>query len=234
MVGAVAFPLQNILSFIGYNTRQMSSFFVSIGHLKQENERLLAENIALKVENADCADRARENEAIRKELGILPRDQFEFVSAEVTGQDDASSGNALLINKGEVSGIRKGLAVIVGKGVLVGRVVETTPFSARVLLLSDSESAVNAVAGEMEARGVVRGEYGLGLVLDMVLQSDTLRVGDEIITSGLGGDVPRGLLIGTATSVESSADRLFQRATLASPTRFDRVRFVSVVMSTKP
>lgn len=233
-VGAAAFPFQNVLSFIGYNLRQFGSFFVSIGHLKQENERILAENIDLKVKNADCADTVRENDVLRKEIGLLPRDRFEFISAEVIGRDDASSGNAILISKGEVAGVQKGFAIIVGKGVLIGRVVETTPFSARVRLLSDSRSVVNAVAGATEARGVVRGEYGLGLVLDMVLQSDTLRVGDEVITSGLGGDVPRGLLIGTTTSVESSADRLFQRATLASLVRFDEIRFVSVVLNTRP
>lgn len=234
VVGTAAFPLQNVLSFIGYNFQQFGSFFVSIGHLKQENERLLAENIALKVTNADCADTTRENGVLRKEMGLLPRNQFDFISAEVIGRDDPSSGNELLINKGEAAGIRKGLAVIVERGVLVGRVVETTPISSRVLLLSGSESVVNAIAGATEARGVVRGEYGLGLVLDMVLQSDTLRVGDDVITSGLGGDVPRGLLIGTATSVEVSADRLFQRATLASPIRFDEIRFVSVVLNTRP
>lgn len=231
--GVIAFPFQNVTAFVGYHAGQAGSFFSSIGTLKQENERLQAENIDLRSDNAHLADEARENESLRKELDLAPRDRFRLVAAEVIGRDNASSGGAILINRGSSSGIEKGMAVIVGKGVLIGRVEEVTPFSARVLLISDSGSAVSAIAGKTESRGVVRGEYGLGLVLDMVLQSDALFDGDEVITSGLGGDVPRGLFIGTVTSIESSADRLFQRATIAAPIHFDQVRFVSVIMNEK-
>jgi rod shape-determining protein MreC len=232
-VGTVTFPFQNVGSFFGYHAGRIGSFLGSIGRLKQENERLLEENIDLKAEVAALADVSRENAALRTERGLAPYAQFELKAAEVMGRDDVSSGGAILLNVGELAGIRKGMAVVVGKGTLIGRVVETTPLASRVLLLSDSASAVNAVAGATEARGVVRGEYGLGLTLDMVLQSETLREGDEVITSGLGGEVPRGLLIGTITRVESSTDRLFQYATIASPIRFDRVRFVSVIIGTK-
>ncbi len=232
--GTAAFPFQSILSFFGYHIHQAGSFFVSVGDMKRENERLSEENVDLKAKVAALSDVSRENELLREERGLLPRDRFELRSAEVIGRDDVSSGGAILIDAGESAGVRKGMTVVAGKGVLLGRIVEVSPFSSRVLLLSDSESAVSAVVGRTEARGVVRGEYGLGLVLDMVLQSDTLRAGDEVITSGLGGDVPRGLLVGTATTVESSADRLFQRATLSSPIRFDRVRFVSIILNVKP
>ncbi len=234
VLGTVAFPLQNILSFLGYHTERVGSFFLSVGDLKRENERLLEENINLKADVAALSDVSRENATLREERGLVPYAQFELKAAEVMGRDDASSGGAILLNVGETAGIRKGMAVVVGKKTLIGRVVETTPFASRVLLLSDSASAVNAIAGATEARGVARGEYGLGLALDMVLQSETLREGDEVITSGLGGEVPRGLLIGTITKVESSADRLFQYATLVSPVRFDQVRFVSVIVRTKP
>ncbi len=233
VVGVAAFPLQNVLSFIGYNTGQVGSFFASVGHLKQENEQLRAENIELRAKDAALADVSRENNSLRKEIGLLPRDRFVLKEAEVIARDDVSSGGAILLNVGDAAGVRTGMAVVVGNGILIGRVVETTLFSSRVLLLSDSGSVVNAIAGATEARGVVRGEYGLGLVFDMVLQSDTLRAGDEVITSGLGGDVPRGLFVGTATSVESSADRLFQHATLSLPIHFDQLRFVSVILNTK-
>lgn len=232
--GAAAFPLQNIVAFVGYYTGEVGSFVSSVGQLKRENENLLNENISLKAKNAALADQERENEALRIDAGLLPRDRYDFKAAEVIGRDIASSGSAILLNTGDVAGVRKGMAVVVGAGVLVGRIVETTPFSSRAVLISDSGSAVNAVSGVSEARGVVRGEFGLGLVLDMVLQSDIIKDGDTVITSGLGGDMPRGLLIGTVTTVESSPDGLFQRATLASPVRFDRLRFVSVVIKALP
>ena len=229
--GAIAFPFQSVVAFVGYHARQAGSFLSSIGALKQENERLQTENMNLRSDNARLADEDRENELLRKELELAPRNQFRLTAAEVIGRDSASFGGAILINRGSSSGIEKGMSVIVGKGVIVGRIVETTLFSARVLLISDSGCAIGAIVGRSESRGVVRGEYGLGLLLDMVLQTDTLLSGDEVITSGLGGDVPRGLLIGTVISVESSADRLFQRATIAAPVKFDQIRFVSIILN---
>lgn len=232
-LGTMLTPVHNVVALFGYHANQVGSFLSSVGSLKVENERLLEETIELRARVAMLSDVVRENELLREERGLLSRDRFDFKSAEVIGRDSVSSGGAILINIGETAGVRKGMAVVVEKGVLIGRVVETSPFSSRILLVSDSESALNAISGADEARGIVRGEYGLGLVLDMVLQTDTLREGDEVITSGLGGDVPRGFLIGTVTSIESSNDRLFQRATLVSPVRFDRLRFVSVVLEAK-
>ncbi len=232
--GAIAFPLQNVTAFVGYEIGQTGSFLSSLGTLKRENERLSEENTDLRAENANLADQSRENDLLREELKLAPRDRFDIVSAEVIGRENASSGGEVILNKGTSSGIEKGMAVISGSGVLVGRVVELTPFSSRVLLISDSGSAINVVVGPNEARGIVRGEYGLGLVLDMVLQAETFAAGDEAITSGLGGDLPRGLLIGSVVSTESSPDRLFRRGTIASPIRLDEVRFVSVIVGSKP
>lgn len=229
----IAFPAKNVLSFAAYHFRSAGSFFVSIGAMKQEYEKLLSENAELRARNATLADMERENEALRHEIGLLPRDRFRLVPAEVIGRGGSGSGGSLILNVGEQSGVRKGMAVVVDRGVFAGRIGSVAPFSSGVIAVSDPESIVNAVETATEARGIVRGEYGLGLVFDMVLQSDTIREGDEVVTSGLGGDIPKGLLVGTVIRQESSIDQLFQRATLAFPVRLDRTRFVFVVVGEK-
>jgi rod shape-determining protein MreC len=82
---------------------------------------------------------------------------------------------------------------------------------------------------ETGAKGIVHGEYGLGLIMDMVTQSDTLNDGDTIITSGLGSNIPRGLLVGKIKEVRVSADRLFQQAVITSRIKYSKLDVVFII-----
>jgi len=229
VVMTVTFPFQRIFSNVAFGLNNTYLFFVSIGDLKSENERLEKERRQLLVENALYGDIRKENEELRREIELLPRETFSLEPATVIGRDISGVGNWISIDKGSSSGIRAGMSVIVDNGIFVGRVVEVFLASSRVMLLSNGESLVSGISIDSEAKGIVKGEYGLGLFLDMVLQTDTLKAGDTIITSGLGGDVPRGLLIGTLQNIHLSNDKLFQQATIIPPLRLDRMRYVFVI-----
>lgn len=228
-VMTVTLPLQKIFSVTAFELRDTFSFFASISDLKSENERLEKERLRLFVEHSQFVDVSKENEALRHELGLLPRNQFSLKSAEVIGRDVSGLGNWISINQGSLDGIHKGMPVIVDAGVLVGKVAEVFPSNARVMLLSNPESLINGLTLDTDAKGIVKGEYGLGLLYDMVLQADALKVGDTVVTSGLGGDMPQGLLIGTLQETRFSSDRLFQQASIITPVRFDRLRYVFVI-----
>lgn len=228
----VTAPFQKIFSVTAFELADIARFFASIGELKNENERLEKERLQLLVEVAKLSDVSKENDELRRELGLVPRDRYTLKSAEIIGRDVTGLGNWLSINVGSLDGIQKGMPVIVDAGVLIGRVAEVFPTNARVMLLSNPESIINGIALDTNARGIVKGEYGLGLLFDMVLQSDTLTSGDTVVTSGLGGDMPKGLLIGTLQETRLSQDHLFQQASLLSPVRFDRLRYVFVVENT--
>lgn len=228
-VMTVAWPIQKIFSVTAFEFGDTFRFFTSIGDLKNENERLEKERLRLLVENARLADVGRENEELRQQIGLLPRDRFSLKPAAVIGRDVSGLGNWISIDQGSLQDIRKGMPVIVGAGVLVGKVEKVFPSSAHVMLLSNPESLVNGIALETDAKGIVKGEYGLGLLFDMVLQADTLQTGDRVVTSGLGGDLPQGLLIGALQEVRFSEDHLFQQASLVSPVKFDRLRYVFVI-----
>lgn len=231
-VMTLTLPLQKIFSVMAFELRDTFGFFASISDLKSENERLEKEHLRLFVEHSQFVDVSKENEELRRQIGLLPRNQFSLKSAEVIGRDISGLGNWISINQGSLDGIRKGMPVIVDAGVLVGTVSEVFPSNARVMLLSNPESLVSGVALETDAKGIVKGEYGLGLLYDMVLQADALKAGDTVVTSGLGGDMPRGLLIGTLQETHFSGDRLFQQASIIMPVRFDRLRYVFVIENT--
>ena len=121
------------------------------------------------------------------------------------------------------------MPVIVSDSIIMGKVSEVLAHTSKVSLLSDSQSVVNVVDVETGARGVLRGEYGLGILMDMVSQQDGLNKDDTIITSGLGGDIPRGLLVGKINEVKFSSDKLFQQAIITPRIKYSKQDTVFVI-----
>lgn len=204
-------------------------FLGSIGELKSENEKLLEENRELTSKNALLGDIENENKLLREQLDLLPRKEYGLESSFVIAQDPLGQGNFLFIDKGSSSGLQSGMPVIVSRGILVGRITEVYPNSAKVVLINEKNSAVNCEIEDSGAKGIVKGAYGLGFMMDMISQSEVVKEGDVIISSGLGGDMPRGLYIGKVKEVGQSADKLFQQASIISPVDYSSLRVVSII-----
>ena len=224
-------PIERIFSFIGFKVKSTFSVFGSIGTLHEENARLLTENIQLQSELTRLHTEAEENVRLRDQLGVPQKKPFDTVAAEVIGRTYTDAGRWITLNRGSFDGIQTLMPVIVGDGVLAGRIDEVSPTSARVMLLTHPESVLNAQDENTHTQGVVRGAYGLGLVFDRVPQADSLAVGDRISTSGLGGGVPSALLLGTVEEVQTTPDHLFQQATLKPIFSFETIRFVRIIRS---
>jgi len=141
------------------------------------------------------SDMKNENANLREQLDLLPRDRFNLAAASVISQDPNGTGNWLGIDKGSADGITVGMPVIVSKSIFVGRIDQVDAKSSQVALLTNPKSTINVMTLENGAKGVARGEYGLGIIFDMVLQTDSINVGDVVVTSGIGGELPRGLYV---------------------------------------
>lgn len=225
----IAAPFQKVAYLISFKAAQVGDFFSSIHRFKQDNEKLVGENQRLMAENAMLKDEKQENSILREQLKLLPRDKFDLETAHVISQDPYGSGNWIEINKGANYGIQKGMPVIISGGILVGRIEEVYYTTAKIILITNPNNIVNGIVADTEVKGIVRGEYGLGIIFDMVLQTDVIKEGDEVITSGLGENMPRGLFIGNIREVKLSSDRLFQQALISSPIKFTRLQTVSVI-----
>lgn len=231
VVAAVTWPFERILSAFAFEIRDKFQFVASIGELKKENDHLSKENIRLAAENASLQNISKDDDELRRELDLLPREEYHLLSASIIGRDVAGMGNWLTIDQGTLQGVAPNMPVVVGQSVLIGKVSEVFPQSARIMLLSNPESFVNGITTDTQTRGIVKGEHGLGLLFDMVLQSDGLTAGASVVTSGLGGDLPKNLLIGTLEEVRLSEDRLYRRATVVSPVDFDVLRYVFIIQN---
>lgn len=233
-------PLQRALIFIfapfekvsytaAFTVEQSREFLNSIGNLKNENSQLLKQNQDLLAENAKLQSVGNENELLRQQLELLPRNQYSLISAFIISQDPQGLGNWLEIDRGSDDGIVKGDSVIVSKGILVGRIDEVSAKTAKVVLLTNPQSTINVATLKNNTKGVAKGEYGLGIIFDMILQTDVISAGDEVVTSGIGGDIPKGLYVGKVQEVHPSEDHLFQQAVITSPVQISQLQVLSVI-----
>jgi len=229
LVLKLAYPFQKTFYLVGQSTERYLSLAGSFWEVKKENDRLIKENYFLQSENSNLKEQKKENELLRNQLKLAPREKFNLEAGFVIGQDPQGLGNWIMIDKGKNVGIQTGMSVIISQGILVGRVEEVFADSARIILLSHAESAVNAFDLETGAKGVLKGEYGLGVILDLVSQKEVLNVGDTVLSSGLGGNFPKGLLLGKIQEVRVSADKLFQQAVVNPGAKLQSLEVVFVI-----
>jgi rod shape-determining protein MreC len=229
----LSIPFQRIFFDLSERSGELVFFLGSISELKTENAELVKENNALAAQLAKLEQEKKENVTLREQLDLLPKDKFDLVGSFVVGQDPQGSFGWVLIDKGEDVGIKSGMAAIVSGGILVGKVDEVYAHSAKVNFLLNATSSINALDLETSAKGIVRGEYGLGLVLDMVAQTDLLNVGDSIVTSGLGSEIPKGLLIGKVKEIQVSRDKLFQGAIITSRVKYANLDTIFIIKNQK-
>ncbi len=210
-------------------TADFFNFLRSIGELKDENEKLIQKNQELLAENTRLKDTEKENEVLRKEFGLAPKNKFDFEASFVIAQDPQGLGNYIIIDKGKDKDIRTGMSAVVSGGILIGRVTDVYSNTAKVTLITDPASAINAEVQDSSSKGIVNGEYGLGVKMNMISQAQEIKEGDSVVTSGLGGEIPRGLVIGKIGRISQSEDKLFQEASVLPEADFSDLRVVFIV-----
>ena len=190
--------------------------------LKKEKEKLLAENTKLK-------EIQRENDFLRRQLEIPLAKKPDLILADVIGREPESFNSYITINAGKKQGVKEKQAVITAGGVLAGQIAEVFDNSSKVMLLTDSRSSINAISQQTRTAGIVRGKYGVGVSMEMVSQNEKITVGEAVITSGINGKIPKGLIIGKVKNIEESDSEIFKKIILETLADFRKMEKVFVV-----
>lgn len=229
----LAYPFESLSYSFSRKVDIWSDFVFSIGRMRTENEKLLKEKQELLAENSRLHDVERENVFLREQVGLLPQEKYELQAATIISQDPQGIGKFIEIDKGLKDGLKEGMAVIVSKGIMIGRLEKVSSGQSMVALNTNPKSAINALVAQSGAKALVRGEYGLGMFADSILQTDSVSIGDEIVTSGMGGEIPKGLLLGIVQEVRPSSDHLFRQAAISSPVEISKLEAVFVIKNEK-
>ncbi|MFC3240053.1 rod shape-determining protein MreC [Luteimonas padinae] len=194
--------------------------------LAEENRVLRNELLLAAARQARLQVEAEENARLRGLLGAAERGGHEVQLAPILDVDLDPTRQRLMLNAGSASGVRRGQAVIDAGG-LVGQVIEATPTTATVLLLTDPDHAVPVAVARTGVRLII---YGTGrsdvLELRNVPLSSDVRPGDVLITSGLGGRFPPGFPVGTIAALRPDDSRAFLVGDVDAAAQLDRGRDV--------
>lgn len=185
--------------------------------IRKLNQRVLEENEALLA-----------NQRLEKLLDIKKSVQAPTIAATIIGEDVTSWFRTLVINRGSSSGIREGMAVISADGV-VGQTVKVSPSTSRVLLLTDHTSGIAATIQRSRARGVVKGKGEMLCTLEFTTREEDVKVGDMVITSGIGGVFLKGHIIGEVTMVKRGEYGIFQSVSIRPTVNISHLEEVLVV-----
>jgi rod shape-determining protein MreC len=196
--------------------------------LRQENERLRADVARLREEQARAAD----VDELLKLRTVRPNDTYAL--AAVVGRDPNVLRKLLLINRGDDDGIREGMPVLGRGGALVGTVERVQGGMSWVRLITDAQSDVNALIQESRAQAMASGQPSGAIAMEFLAQGVEVKPGDTVLTSGLGGSYPAGLLIGRVAKVDGNALDVFKHAEVEPAVRLSSLEHVAVLTSFQP
>ena len=183
-----------------YQLYLVSANLIRVPLRYRELLQLRQEVANLRVRCTRAEEQAAENVRLRELLELRKKTALNFIAAEVIGKDPSNWLSTVIINKGEQDGISVNQPVMQGGGV-IGKVTEAHRHHAKVLLISDANSRVVALVQRTRVEGIMEG-IGGGLCRLKFLPPDTeVQLGDTIITAGVGGVYPEGLLLGNVESI---------------------------------
>lgn len=247
-------PLQDVLSYVvapvergvsavvrnlgllTRSTRDVQALQQRVSELETSLEALVQENFRLREYQA-------ENEELRRQLnytqqnptlGFVGADVIQqgcttFPCGDVVGEDTNPYLRYIVINVGSRSGVAPGMPVVTGGAAMVGRIARTSPNLSYVQLINDPDSRVAAMLQQSRIMGVVDGSEEGQLLMTNILPDETVAEGETVITSSIGGLLPRNLILGQIESVSYGEADLFQQAIVRPAVDFRRLETVLVI-----
>jgi len=166
---------------------------------------------------------------LKKILSLDETILYSTVAARVISNERSSLFKTIIIEKGTDDGLSEGLPVITQQGI-VGRIIESSWNVSRVLLVTDYNSNIDALVQGSRAQGILQGGGPQLSRLKYVQRTDEVKTGDTVVTSGLGGVFPKGLVLGTIATAEKRETGLFQHVEVMPAVDFTRLEEVLVII----
>lgn len=217
----------------------VNNFFSDVNTLQdtfEENKRLKQELNQLAESQAEITTLTEENESLKEELDLQTTlTDYTYITGSVIARNPDMWIDQIVIDRGSSDELEIGMSVMSNNG-LVGRVTDVNPTSSKVTLLTTTDETSVLTSAEIVFEdetvfGVIN-DYDSNreeLIMEQVIADTEIEVGTDVVTSGMGGLVPRGLLVGTVTEVSLDRHGLGQRVYIKPATDFKDIRYVTII-----
>jgi rod shape-determining protein MreC len=229
IAGLILSPLQIFFTqTIQSASDSINHYFLLIDVAKQ-NDELQLQVQRLTSEKNHLIERLATQKRLAKLMDYEGNWEGKAMVASVIGRDATQWSKVVVINKGMKNGIKDHLAVITEAGV-IGQVIHAGIYTSKVLLIVDGRSAVDALFQDSRISGIVVGMGEDYCQMKFVPNTAEVKVGDSVLSSGLGGIFPKGLIIGKVSQVFRKKQGLFQQITLIPSSDLSRLEEVLVLL----
>ena len=239
---AVSAPVGAVGEFVTSPVRGAFRWVGDLGVSRSQFEALQQQNEKLRNTVAALEEQRLENIRLQALVNFAQTTKLKALGAHVIGRP-SQWDRVITLDRGTADGIHEGMPVVGSLGIvpahateasaaggLIGQTIDVTAHSARVRLITDQSSGVASMIQSNRAGGIVHGSIDGGLSLDFISHETTVKAGDVVITSGMGGVYPKGLLVGEVTKVSNPPSALYQDLTLSSSANLNSLEDVLILV----
>jgi len=221
-----SYPLRAI-HYITDSINDLWEDYVYLVNVKKENDILKKRIDELLTEIQTLKEYRLENERLRKLLGFSDRLNGEFLSARIIGITQDEGLRVFMIDRGSNDGVREGSAVLVPEGI-VGRAFRVSSKNSLIMLITDPRSNIDVRFERTRVRAILHGT-GNECEAEFVKSEEDVVKGDRVVTSGLGGIFPEGILAGIVRNVETKSSMMFKKIIIEPSAHLDALEEVMVM-----
>ena len=235
---SVAYGILYPFQFVGVRSITLvKDFFSSIEKNRQLKEELAQVKKMLEQyeqSQYEYEEIKRENRRLRGLIGIQTEMEYETVIAEIVAKSPQDYYKTLIVNRGKNSGIEKWMPVVAYQNetrCVVGKVIDVQQFSARIQPLIDQSSYIGVMLMESRYSGLLQGQSPISdnCLMQYVDRRSEINYGDLVITSGMGGVFPKGIIVGEIVSVSKKRYGVFQEAIVKPVVDYGRLEEVYII-----
>lgn len=207
-VNTVATPVRMVGAVVATPFNAIGNVFTNLSAPQETLSELQKKNEELTSELAQLTEAQKTAERLESLLGLQSTYNLQSTAARIIGSTGDAWSQTVTIDKGSANGFEIGMPVCNSGGV-IGQIIEVSAATSTVRLINDENSGVSAMVQSTRAQGMLQGQPDGTLMLSYVPVDADVKVGDVIITSGLGGRFPKGLPLGTVSSVSRAANATY-------------------------